>query len=85
MPERPQPPFRTDHVGSLKRPASLLAARADFQAGKISQQQLSQVEDESIKSAIALQKRFGIKSITDGEYRRRVRICFQSVVVVTEE
>ena len=31
-----RPPFRADHVGSLLRPPQLLAARADFAAGRIS-------------------------------------------------
>ena len=33
LPMRTTPPFRADHVGSLLRPARVLAARADFAAG----------------------------------------------------
>ena len=35
-----RPPFRADHVGSLLRPREVLAARADFAAGRISAEQL---------------------------------------------
>jgi 5-methyltetrahydropteroyltriglutamate--homocysteine methyltransferase len=39
-PMRTSPPFRADHVGSLLRPASVLAARDDFAAGRIGAEQL---------------------------------------------
>ena len=35
LPMRTTPPFRAAHVGSLLRPATVLAARADFAAGRI--------------------------------------------------
>jgi 5-methyltetrahydropteroyltriglutamate--homocysteine methyltransferase len=65
-----RPPFRADHVGSLLRPPELKQARADFKAGKISPQSLAEIEDKSIKQAIALQEAAGLQSITDGEFRR---------------
>ena len=34
MSARAKPPFRADHVGSLIRPANLIAAREDAAAGK---------------------------------------------------
>ncbi len=64
------PPFRADHVGSLLRPASLLAARADFAAGQIDAAELRHVEDEAIKDAAAMQHSIGLASATDGEFRR---------------
>ena len=64
------PPFRADHIGSLKRPDSLLAARAGFDEGKVSPEELKKVEDEAIKSIIKMQRDIGIKSVTDGEFRR---------------
>ena len=64
------PPFRADHIGSLKRPAELLAKRADFYAGKCSQEEVDAVADEAIKNIIQMQRDCGIKSITDGEFRR---------------
>jgi len=65
-----RPPFRADHVGSLLRPQELKQARADFKAGKISRQSLTEIEDKCIRQAIALQEAAGLQSITDGEFRR---------------
>jgi 5-methyltetrahydropteroyltriglutamate--homocysteine methyltransferase len=64
------PPFRADHVGSLLRPPELLEARAKRQAGEISATALREVEDRSIRDAVALQESIGLCGITDGEYRR---------------
>ena len=38
--------YRTEHVGSMVRPARLLDARDAFEAGKISKEDLTKVEDE---------------------------------------
>ena len=35
------PPFRADHVGSLLRPAELLRARAERQAGRMSPEEIA--------------------------------------------
>jgi 5-methyltetrahydropteroyltriglutamate--homocysteine methyltransferase len=70
---RTTPPFRADHVGSLLRPASVLAARDDFAAGRITAQQLRAVEDEAIAGVVAMQHNehnAGLPSATDGEFRR---------------
>jgi 5-methyltetrahydropteroyltriglutamate--homocysteine methyltransferase len=64
------PPFRADHVGSLLRPARLRQARDDLAAGKITAGQLRAVEDEAIRGAVALQREVGLRSVTDGEFRR---------------
>ena len=64
------PRYRADHVGSLLRPAELIALRADFDAGRCTQEQLSKVEDACILSVIKLQGDVGLKVITDGEFRR---------------
>ncbi len=66
------PPFRADHVGSLLRPPELLKARADLTAGAITPADLKRIEDESIRGAVAFQESVGLRSITDGEYRRDV-------------
>jgi len=63
-------PYRTDHVGSMVRPARLLDARDQFVAGKLSREALTQVEDGCILEALALQKAAGISVLTDGEMRR---------------
>ena len=70
LPMRTTPPFRADHVGSLLRPASVLAARDDFAAGRITAQQLRAVEDEAIAGVVAMQHHAGLPSATGGEFRR---------------
>ena len=67
---RTTPPFRADHVGSLLRPASVLAARDDFAAGWITAHQLRAVEDAAIADVVAMQQNAGLQSATDGEFRR---------------
>jgi 5-methyltetrahydropteroyltriglutamate--homocysteine methyltransferase len=67
---RTTPPFRADHVGSLLRPATLLAARDDFAAGRIDAAQLRAAEDAAIAGAVAMQAEAGLQSATDGEFRR---------------
>jgi len=67
---RNTPPFRADHVGSLLRPPSLLAARADFAAGRIGAAQLRETEDEAIRAVVAMQEDIGLQAATDGEFRR---------------
>ncbi|GAA5828815.1 hypothetical protein JCM3766R1_003829 [Sporobolomyces carnicolor] len=66
------PPFRCDHIGSLKRPLELLAKRQEFDQGKISREELRQVEDAAIKAELERQRSVGIKSFTDGEFRRHM-------------
>jgi len=68
--QRSRPPFRADHVGSLLRPAALKEARARAAKGEISGTQLKAVEDREILRAIKKQEEVGLKSITDGEFRR---------------
>ena len=63
-------PARYDHVGSFLRPAYLLEARADKASGKITPEQLRAVEDKAITEIVQFQQRVGLKSITDGEFRR---------------
>ena len=64
------PPFRADHVGSLLRPKPLQEARAAWKAGTLSHEKLRDVEDRCITAAIAKQQDLGLRSATDGEYRR---------------
>jgi 5-methyltetrahydropteroyltriglutamate--homocysteine methyltransferase len=67
---RATPPFRADHVGSLLRPPELHAARDDFAQGRIDAAELRAVEDEAIRAAVRLQEDVGLRSATDGEFRR---------------
>ncbi len=70
MSERTTPPFRADHVGSLLRPPELTQARGEFKAGRIDADALREVEDRAILDAIALQREVGLRTVTDGEFRR---------------
>ena len=70
MSPRTTPPFRADHVGSFLRPARLHEARADRAAGKISAAELRAVEDDAVREVVALQREAGLRSVTDGEFRR---------------
>ena len=63
-------PFRYDYVGSFLRPAKLKKARADYEAGTISAEQLKSVEDECIIQLVNKIKELGYHVITDGEFRR---------------
>jgi 5-methyltetrahydropteroyltriglutamate--homocysteine methyltransferase len=65
-----RPPFRADHVGSLLRPPELLRARDDFAAGRIDAAQLRATEDAAIREAVRRQQDVGLRSATDGEFRR---------------
>ena len=57
-------------MGSLLRPARLLAARDDFAAGRIDAAALRAIEDEAIAEVVAMQAEAGLQSATDGEFRR---------------
>ena len=70
MTARDLPPFRADHVGSLLRPPELLDAREDFAAGRITAAGLRAAEDEAIAGAVRMQQQAGLRSATDGEFRR---------------
>ncbi len=71
MAERTAPPFRADHVGSLLRPPELARARDERQRGNITAAELARVEDKAIRDAVKLQEDVGLKSVTDGEFRRQ--------------
>ena len=63
-------PARYDHVGSFLRPKYLLEARAQKAKGEITPEQLRRVEDQAITEIVKFQEDVGLKSITDGEFRR---------------
>ncbi len=70
MSMRTKPPFRADHVGSLLRPAALKTAREQRAKGLIDAAALKAIEDREIEHVIKRQEETGLKSITDGEFRR---------------
>jgi 5-methyltetrahydropteroyltriglutamate--homocysteine methyltransferase len=73
------PPFRADHVGSLLRPDRLKRAReellgpqtVDQNLGPHDNDALREIEDACVAEAIELQRAAGLRSATDGEFRRR--------------
>ena len=74
------PPFRADHIGSLKRPVKLLEKRKAFDSKQCTQEELTTVEDEAIKVIVQIQREAGIKSITDGEFRRCVFCTYSTLI-----
>ncbi|HEY3634622.1 MAG TPA: 5-methyltetrahydropteroyltriglutamate--homocysteine S-methyltransferase [Caldimonas sp.] len=63
-------PFRADHVGSFLRPKRLLEARDRKARGEITAGQLRAAEDDAIAEIVRFQEDVGLKSVTDGEFRR---------------
>jgi len=64
--------FRADNIGSLLRPAELLAARAALRDGRMGETEVRAAEDRAILTALAMQKAAGMQVFTDGEYRRDI-------------
>lgn len=65
----------TDVVGSLLRPPELLAAQKRFAGGDLTPTQFTEIENNAVDAAIALQEDAGLEIVTDGEMRRQ---SFQS-------
>lgn len=61
---------RVDQVGSLLRPANLKDAYARHGNGEIGDDELTRIQDESVKELIAKQEAHGLAILSDGEYRR---------------
>ena len=62
--------WRAEVVGSLLRPADLLAARQRLESDQMSQAEFKAIEDAAVLAAIELQEDAGIDVVTDGELRR---------------
>jgi 5-methyltetrahydropteroyltriglutamate--homocysteine methyltransferase len=54
----------------LLRPPELLEAKAKFTDGKLSEDELREIEDASVLKALEVQRNAGIDVLSDGEYRR---------------
>jgi 5-methyltetrahydropteroyltriglutamate--homocysteine methyltransferase len=68
--QRTSPPFRAEHIGSLLRPAALLAARREHAAGRIDDEALEAIEQDAIRRVVKQQEDAGLQVVTDGEFRR---------------
>ncbi|KAF2180379.1 UROD/MetE-like protein [Zopfia rhizophila CBS 207.26] len=62
--------YRADHVGSFLRPKAILDAREAVAASKSNTEELRKVEDKYIADVAKKQIANGLRSITDGEFRR---------------
>jgi 5-methyltetrahydropteroyltriglutamate--homocysteine methyltransferase len=76
---RRKPPFRAEHIGSLRRPASLIKARErllgmhdhEYKLVPHDNAELREIENAYIKDWVRRQESIGLRAITDGELRRR--------------
>lgn len=57
-------------VGSFLLPKELKEAREAFYAGQITKEELRKIEDTTIIDLVNKQKAIGLKTISDGEFRR---------------
>lgn len=64
------PPFRAEHVGSLLRPRPLIEAFKAHRDGRLDDAGFTAAQDAAIRDAVAMQEAVGLKSISDGEFRR---------------
>jgi 5-methyltetrahydropteroyltriglutamate--homocysteine methyltransferase len=60
----------TTTVGSFPKPDYLVKARNEFASGKISQEELSQLEKKATEECIRLQEKIGIDILVHGEMER---------------
>jgi 5-methyltetrahydropteroyltriglutamate--homocysteine methyltransferase len=66
------PPFRVEHIGSFLRPGYLLEAARRAKAGGLAPDEYRRVQDRAITEVVRWQEAAGLRSITDGEFRRRL-------------
>ena len=59
----------TEPVGSLPRPSRLQAAYADYDAGKITKDELEAEQDEAVQDSISRMEATGSPIVSDGEQR----------------
>jgi 5-methyltetrahydropteroyltriglutamate--homocysteine methyltransferase len=65
-----KPPFRADHVGSLLRTSTVKENRLRWKKGEIPAEELREIENLAIAETVKKLESTGMKSITDGEFRR---------------
>lgn len=67
-----------DIVGSFLRPAELKKARAEFEEGKIKQEELTHVENTEIRELVQKEIDHGLKIVTDGDSEEVIGILIPS-------
>jgi 5-methyltetrahydropteroyltriglutamate--homocysteine methyltransferase len=60
-------PIPTEPIGSIPRPVTLLAAMADFAAGRTSKEQMQTAQDATLRDTIQRLEATGSPVLTDGE------------------
>jgi 5-methyltetrahydropteroyltriglutamate--homocysteine methyltransferase len=65
-----KPPFRADHVGSLLRTSAVKENRLRWKRGEIPAEEMREIENIGIAESVKKLESTGMKSITDGEFRR---------------
>lgn len=63
------PPFKVDVAGTFLVPQSLLDAREQCRNGQITLAALREAEDNAIRNLVERLKSFGLKVVTDGNFR----------------
>jgi 5-methyltetrahydropteroyltriglutamate--homocysteine methyltransferase len=63
-------PYRADQVGSFLRPPEIKEAHTAHRAGRLSAEDLRQLEDAAILRVLELQQQIGVDVFSDGEFRR---------------
>lgn len=61
---------KAEHVGSFLRPDAIQSARGEWKAGALGLDALRAVEDAEIAKLVRLQLAHGVRSVSDGEFRR---------------
>ncbi|MEJ7760433.1 MAG: hypothetical protein WKF55_12685 [Gemmatimonadaceae bacterium] len=62
-------PIPTENVGSLPRPTTLQAAIADYDAGKITREDLTREQDAAARDSVERMEATGAPIVSDGEQR----------------
>ena len=66
----------TTTVGSFPKPPYLQKARNQFASGKLSREELSELEQQATREVIALQEEIGLDILVDGEMARGDMVVF---------
>lgn len=62
--------YRAVHIGSFLRPNALFEKRQQLESKQCTPSDLRSLEDAAIKHVVELQRNVGIKTVSDGEFRR---------------
>ncbi len=63
--------MKIEAVGSFLPDEKLIQAKGDFESGAISRQQLTEIEDDSVRDIVERQIGCGLPFVTSGELRRK--------------